>query len=52
LLVGEDVKAVLETLFEQRSAFYLQAHVVYHQHSNQMQVASDLYRQLVLIGGH
>lgn len=52
LLVGEDLEAVLETLLEQRSAFYLQAHVVYQQHSNQMQVASDLYRQLVLIGGH
>lgn len=49
---AEEEETRLKALLEQRSAFYLQAHVVYQQNSNQMQVASDLYRQLALIGGH
>ena len=52
LLQGEHWETKLEELLAARNTHYEQAHIVYEQDHDGMQVAQDLFRHLIQISGH
>jgi shikimate kinase len=52
LLKGKQWEIKLEKLLTERNTCYEQAHIVYEQDRDEMQVAKDLFRHLIQISGH